>query len=178
MPLFGIYVLCERSFLMKTLLKIDRVIESIQVWFCVVMFTLILIFGSIQVFGRFLLHSAPPWTEEAMRFCGIYLTFIGSALTVRTDGHVSVDILINFMKNNKARAVLFIISRLICVVFLLMFFPASIILVQKSGNSLGAAIRIPYSYIYAAAPLGIIMMLCSYASAIPRLAKQYKRGEK
>lgn len=113
-----------------------------------------------------------------MRFCGIYLTFVGSALTVRVDGHVSVDIVISCMKNNKARAVLFIVGRLICVVFLLMFFPGAITLVSKSFNSLGAAIPIPYSYIYAAAPLGIVMMLCSYASAIPKLAKQYREGEK
>lgn len=163
---------------MKTLLKIDRGIEAFQTWFCMAMFVLILIFGSIQVFGRFILHSAPPWTEEAMRFCGIYLTFIGSALTVRVDGHVSVDIVISFMKNNKARAVLFIVGRVICVVFLVMFLPGSITLVNKSFNSLGAAIPIPYSYIYAAAPLGIVMMLCSYASAIPKLAKQYREGEK
>lgn len=93
------------------------------------MFILILIFGSLQVFGRFVLHSSPPWTEEAMRFCGIYLTFIGSALTVRVDGHVSVDILISFMKDNKSRAVLFIIGRLICVIFLIMFFPGAMTLV-------------------------------------------------
>ena len=150
---------------MKTLLKLDQTIETIQTWFCALMFIMILIFGTIQVFGRFVLSSAPPWTEEAMRFCGIYLTFIGSALTVRADAHVSVDILIG-------------VSRLICVVFLIAFFPGAITLVQKSGNSLGAAIRIPYSYIYAAAPAGIIMMLCAYASAIPKLARQYAKGEK
>lgn len=163
---------------MKTLLKIDRILEEFQTWFCAAMFLLILIFGTIQVFGRFILSSAPPWTEEAMRFCGIYLTFVGSALTVRVDGHVSVDILISFLKNNKIRAALFVISRLICVVFLIAFFPGSIALVQKSGNSLGAAIQIPYSYIYTAAPLGIIMMLCSYASTIPRLGRMYAKGEK
>ena len=158
---------------MKTLIKIDRIIENIQIWFCALMFVLILVFGSLQVFGRFILHSSPPWTEEAMPFCGIYLTF-----TVRADAHVSVDIVISFMKNNKARAVLFIIGRLICVVFLIMFFPGSIVLVSKSFNSLGAAIRIPYAYIYAAVPLGIVMMLCSYASAIPKLARQYREGER
>lgn len=163
---------------MKTLLKIDRGIEAFQTWFCMAMFALILIFGSIQVFGRFILHSAPPWTEEAMRFCGIYLTFVGSALTVRVDGHVSVDIVISFMKNNKARAILFIVGRLICVVFLLMFLPGSILLVTKTFQSLGAAIPIPYAYVYAAAPLGVVMMLCSYASAIPKLSKQYREGEK
>lgn len=163
---------------MKILLKLDKIIENIQVWFCALMFIMILIFGSLQVFGRFILHSSPPWTEEAMRFCGIYLTFIGSALTIRTDAHVSVDIVISCMKNNKKRAVLFMISRLICVLFLVLFLPGSLILVSKSFNSLGAAIRIPYAYIYAAVPLGIVMMLCAYASAIPRLAAQYMNGEK
>lgn len=163
---------------MKTLLKIDRVIEQIQTYFCAALFAMILVFGAIQVFGRFIFQAAPPWTEEAMRFCGIYLTLIGSALTIRVDGHVSVDIVISFLKNNRVRAALFVIARLICVVFLVLFFPASITLVTKSGNSLGAAIQIPYSYIYAAVPAGIIMMVCSYASAIPRLARQYREGEK
>ena len=163
---------------MGIFIKIDRVIEKIQVWFCSLMFILILLLGSLQVFGRFILNSSPPWTEEAMRFCGIYLTFIGSALTVRVDGHVSVDILISFMKNNKLRAILFVVGRLICVTFLLMFLPGSLVLVTKSFNSLGAAIRIPYAYIYAAVPLGIVMMLCSYASTIPAMAKQYQNGER
>ena len=163
---------------MRTLLKIDRAVETAQTWICMVLFLAILILGSIQVFGRFILSEAPPWTEEAMRFCGIYLTMIGSSLTIRVDGHVSVDILISFMKNNKLRAGLFVLSRMLCVVFLVLFFPASLVLVSKSGSSLGAAIPVPYSYIYAAVPVGIVMMLFSYASAIPQLAKQYAKGAK
>ncbi|MDR1019085.1 MAG: TRAP transporter small permease [Lachnospiraceae bacterium] len=162
---------------MKTLLKIDKQIENIQTAICILLFGGILVLGSMQVFGRFIFNAAPPWTEEAMRFCGIYLTFFGSALTVRCDGHVSVDIIISFMKDNKKKAILFLISRMMCVVFLLMYLPCSIALVQRSGNFLGAAIRIPYSFIYAAVPAGIIMMLCSYASTIPKMTKQYAKGE-
>ena len=163
---------------MKILLRIDRYIENIQVLFCSMMFILILVFGSIQVFGRSIFNAAPPWTEEAMRFCGIYLTLIGSALTIRVDGHVSVDILLEYLKNNKIRATFYVISRLLAVLFLILFFPSSITLVEKSTRSLGAAIRIPYSYIYAVVPIGIVMMLCSYASAIPKFAKQYLKGER
>jgi len=163
---------------MKTLFKVDRVIEHIQSGLSMVLFIGILVLGSIQVFGRFVFSAAPPWTEEAMRFLGIYLTFIGSSLTVRVDGHVSVDILISFMTNNRLRAGLFIVSRLLCVLFLLMFLPCSLALVSRSGQFLGAAIRIPYSYIYLAVPVGVIMMLCSYVSTIPKLAKQYREGEK
>ncbi len=163
---------------MKALLKIDRFIEVVQVLFCALMFVLILIFGSIQVFGRSIFNAAPPWTEEGMRFCGIYLTLIGSALTIRVDGHVSVDILIEYIKSHKAKTILYVISRFLCVVFLVLFFPSSITLVEKSTRSLGAAIRIPYSYIYAVVPVSIVMMLCSYASSIPRFAKQYLEGKR
>jgi len=113
-----------------------------------------------------------------MRFCGIYLTLIGSALTIRVDGHVSVDILIEYMKSHKVKAGLYLFSRLLCVVFLILFFPGSITLVEKSTRSLGAPIRIPYSYIYAVVPVGILMMLCSYASAIPQFTRQYLKGER
>lgn len=161
----------------EKLLKIDKGIETVQTALSIVLFVAILILGTIQVVGRYVLSSAPPWTEEVMRFCAIYLTFIGSSLTVRVDDHVSVDILIGFIKNNKIRAALFVIARLICVVFLIMFLPASIDLVSRSTHFLSAAIKIPYSYVYLAVPIGVVMMLCSYASTIPRLAKKYREGE-
>lgn len=161
----------------EKLLKIDKGIEAVQTALSMVLFIAILILGAIQVVGRYVLSSAPPWTEEMMRFCAIYLTFIGSSLTVRVDDHVSVDILIGFIKNNRIRAGLFVVARLICVVFLIMFLPASIELVIRSTHFLSAATKIPYSYVYLAVPIGIVMMLCSYASAIPRLAKKYREGE-
>ncbi len=126
---------------MNKLLKIDRFIETAQVLFCALMFTLILIFGSIQVFGRSIFSAAPPWTEEAMRFCGIYLTLIGSALTVRVDGHVSVDILIEHMKSHKVRAALYLFSRLLCVVFLIPFSPVPL---PWSRKARGPGSRNPY----------------------------------
>ncbi|WP_368182388.1 TRAP transporter small permease, partial [Anaerotruncus rubiinfantis] len=92
---------------MKTWLKIDRWIDIVQTWICIVLFVLILFFGSIQIFGRYIFGVSTPWSEELMRFSAIWLTMVGSALTIRVDGHVSVDILLGFMKNNKARSVLF-----------------------------------------------------------------------
>lgn len=163
---------------MEMWVKADRILEKIQISLSVLLFVGILVLGSVQVFGRFIFHAAPPWTEEAMRYLAIYLTFIGSSLTVRADKHVSVDILITFMKNNRIRAALFIISRMICVLFLLMFFPASVSLVARSAEIMGASIRISFSYIYLAVPIGIIMMLLSYASTIPKLSKLYREGEK
>ena len=82
------------------------------------------------------------------------------------------------IKNNKARAIYYCISRLIGVAFLLSIFPASIELVQRTGNSMAAAIPISWKWIYLAVPVGIVNMLWAYISAIPKYTKaQYENKE-
>jgi TRAP-type C4-dicarboxylate transport system permease small subunit len=113
-----------------------------------------------------------------MRFAMIWLTWIGSALTIRVDGHVSVDILISYIHKHTIRAALFVFARLVCVVFLLAFLPHAVNLIIRSRTSMAASLPIPYSYVYLAVPVGIVMMLLSYARTIPALGKQYLKGEK
>ncbi|MCD8349726.1 MAG: TRAP transporter small permease [Planctomycetaceae bacterium] len=163
---------------MKYWAKIDRCIETIQTCICLVLFTAILGLGSVQIFSRYVTSFSAPWTEELMRFCMIWLALVGSALTIRVDGHVAVDILLTFTKSGKRKAILFTVARLICVVFLLVFFPFSIQLIIRSSVSRAASLPIPYAYVYTAVPVGIVMMLLSYISAIPKFAKQYLEGEK
>jgi TRAP-type C4-dicarboxylate transport system permease small subunit len=163
---------------MEILLKIDRIIEKIQAIICAVLFAAILILGSIQIFGRYIGKIPTPWTEEFMRFSMIWLTWVGSALTIRVDGHVSVDILISYIHQYKARTFFFVLARLLCVVFLILFLPHAVSLIFRSGTSMAASLPIPYSYVYMSVPVGIIMMLLSYARAIPFMAGQYLRGEK
>jgi TRAP-type C4-dicarboxylate transport system permease small subunit len=163
---------------MSVLIKTDQVIEKIQTIICAILFVAILILGATQIFGRYVGKMATPWTEELMRFCMIWLTWIGSALTIRVDGHVSVDILISYIHDHRTRAGLFVFARLLCVVFLIAFFPHTINLITRSGSSMAASLPIPYSYVYASVPIGIIMMLLSYAKTIPFMGKQYLKGEK
>jgi len=162
----------------EAIIKIDHILETIEETVCAVLFSLMVILGFMQVFGRYVLNNSPTWTEEVIRFAAIWLTLIGSALTIRSDGHVSVDIAIGFMKNNTHRAILVVVARIICCIFLVLFFPPAVQLVMKSTNSLAASVPIPYSYVYLAVPVGIVLMLLAYGVAIPRLAKLYKKGAK
>lgn len=162
---------------MSTLIKIDQFIEKIQTFICISLFIIILALGSTQIFGRYIFRISTPWTEELMRFAGVWLAMVGSSLTIRVDGHVSVDILIGYIKSNKIKAILFTVARLICVVFLLLYFPASIAMIVKSKTSMAASLPLPYAYVYLAVPVGIVMMLLSYVSTIPRYAKRFLKGE-
>lgn len=153
-------------------LKVDKVVDKITEFVCFVLFFGMVLVGGVSVFSRFVLNLSITWAEEAIRFLCIWLTWVGASLTVRKDGHVSIDIVISLIKNDKFRAAYYCFSRIISIVFLLILLPASITLVQRTGNSLAAAIPIKWSYIYLAVPVGIVLMLWSYITAVPHYTKK------
>lgn len=157
---------------MQTFLKIDRVIDKIQEYFCFVLFMMMVMVGGVSVFSRFIFNMSITWAEELMRFSCIWLTFVGAALTVRVDGHVSIDIIENMIKNPKVKMVYYCVGRLVGIIFLILLFKPAVILVMKTGNSMAAALNISFKYIYLAVPVGIINMLWAYISALPHFAKK------
>ena len=162
----------------KTFLKIDKVVEKVQEYICFLLFFGMVVVGGISVFSRFIFNLSITWAEEAIRFLCIWLTFVGSALTVRKDGHVSIDIFISMIKNNKLRAVYYCISRIVGIVFLIVILGPSLELVAKTKNSMAAAIPISFSWIYLAVPVGIINMLWAYITALPKFTlKHYHEND-
>ena len=152
--------------------------EAINTGVCCVLFAAIIIVGVIAVFFRYVLNSPLMWSEELMRFCQIYLILLGSALTVRQDGHTAIDFVQTFFlgKHPKANMVYFIITRLVCVACLVAFIPCSIELMDKMGGTLSAALRIPMRYIYLAFPVGAVLMILAFIKMIPEKAKAIKEG--
>ena len=159
-------------------LKIDAIVEKIQTVVCFILFLGIVVLGSIAVFSRFIFNLSIVWAEECMRFACIWLVFIGSALTVRKDGHVAIDILQESLHRvPKVQAMIYVISRMIGILFLICLFPASMTLIQKTSNSMAASLPLSFSVIYAAVPIGIIAMLWCYIKAIPEFTKKILKGD-
>lgn len=152
--------------------KVDKIVDRMQEFFCFTLFFAMIIVGGISIFSRFVFNLSITWAEEVIRFLCIWLTFVGAALTVRKDGHVSVDIVITMIKNNKVRAIYYAVSRIISIVFLVILFPAACQLVAKTGNSMAASVKISFAWIYLAVPVGIINMLWAYISALPYYTKK------
>lgn len=51
---------------------------------------LIVIFGWL-VFGRYVLNSTPTWVEQAALMLVVWITFLGSAVGVARNSHLSID---------------------------------------------------------------------------------------
>ena len=80
---------------MSILRKFSDLVEKLCVFLCVVLTVAITFSAFMQVFSRFVLGGAWKWTDEACRYCLVWLAMIGAALGVKRHAHLAIDVVVN-----------------------------------------------------------------------------------
>jgi TRAP-type C4-dicarboxylate transport system permease small subunit len=62
-----------------------------------VIVSLIIIITFLQVVARYVFDIPLSWSEEAARYLLIWLAMIGSAMALRTKGHIQIETFVNLM---------------------------------------------------------------------------------
>lgn len=73
-------------------------LESVEKVFLVVTAAIMVIVIAYQVVLRYVFHASNAWSEELARYLFIYDVFIGSAIALRKNSHLQVDVFLNLMK--------------------------------------------------------------------------------
>ena len=76
-------------------------LESVEKVFLVVTAAIMVIVIAYQVVLRYVFHASNAWSEELARYLFIYDVFIGSAIALRKNSHLQVDVFLNLMKERK-----------------------------------------------------------------------------
>lgn len=76
----------------------------------------------LQIFARFFLPSAPPWTEEASRLFFIYAIAFGAGLAFENKEFIYLDWFFEKFPESAKKKIIIIIELLSCALFLVMFF--------------------------------------------------------
>lgn len=148
---------------MSHLRKIDNLIKKVEaVTACVMLVTIVLV-GTLQIIFRFLLNSSLVWTEELMRYLFVWLSFITASIAVREHKHISVDFVTTFMPA-KVNLVFYYLSRIAMLAYIYFMIPAGISLCVKTSAVKSTILPITWNWVYAALPVGMILMLVSMAS--------------
>lgn len=71
--------------------KIKRGLDTTLAWFCVVLFAVLVIDVTWQVFTRVVLNDPSGWSEELAKYLFIWLGLFGSAFVFGERGHIFVD---------------------------------------------------------------------------------------
>jgi len=131
--------------------------HGVEDWFCLVFFWAMCMLVFLQFFTRYALNDSASWTEEIARYLLIFVVFIGSAMCVRLDHHIQVDLLYRWLPVGVARAMALVVD-----VLRIAFFGAMVVLtvqmMLKMENYQMTIIDLPMNIVYGVCLLGFAMM--------------------
>ena len=115
----------------------------------------ILIFTNVSL--RYLTNASIIWADEVARYMMIWMTFLGSGLVLRTGGHVAITNL-HDMSAPIIQRLLRLIVTLLLLAFFVMFIWKGMEYALLMQRQLTPATRISFTWIYAAMPVGFLLM--------------------
>ncbi|WP_343185005.1 TRAP transporter small permease [Anoxynatronum sibiricum] len=118
------------------------------------------------VIMRYFVNRPLVWLEEVQLMCFVWIVFFGAGAAFRTGSHVAIDMLVDRFPQ-QLRKIVEILIYIAVVLVLGYFMIQGWSLVQQMGqtNRLTNIFKIPYTLIYAAFPIGCVLMIINYSIA-------------
>src|SRR4051794_41504331 len=83
--------------------KVELGIYAFEDWVALAIFWLMAGAVFLQFFTRYVLNDSLAWTEEIATYCLVAVVFLGSAMCVRLDRHIHVDLIFRYLPHDVAR---------------------------------------------------------------------------
>ena len=123
----------------------------------VAVFAIMIVITFLQVVFRYVLTAPLPWSEEAARYCFVWIVFLGAALGLERGVHLGVDLLVNRMPPGMRRNTA--VASNICIAgFALIIIYASAPVLQLNAWQHSPALGIQMSYVYVAIPVSMALI--------------------
>jgi TRAP-type C4-dicarboxylate transport system permease small subunit len=146
--------------------------HGVEDWGTLLVFWLMALAVILQFFTRYVLNDSFAWTEEIATYCLVAIVFLGSAMCVRLDRHIHVDILFRFLPAGVTRAVATAVD-----VVRTVFFAYAAWLVWRymsliEGETM-TTIDLPKNIVYGAVCLGFVLM---FVRSVQVSVANWRRG--
>jgi TRAP-type C4-dicarboxylate transport system permease small subunit len=152
--------------------EVDLKGYAIEDWVTFSIFWLMTLAVFLQFFTRYVLNDSFAWTEEIATYCLVAIVFLGSAMCVRLDRHIHVDILFRFLPAGVTRAVATAVD-----VVRTVFFAYAAWLVWRfmsliEGETM-TTINLPKNLVYGAVCAGFVLM---FLRSVQVSIQNWRRG--
>jgi len=149
----------------KFVCSIDEIIASLVLGFII----LLTVSG---VFFRYVLNRPLAWQEEISMVAMVWLVFMGSTVVAKRSAHIRIDTLSNLLPPKCRQIWLFVVSALMLLVLGLVFYFSAKLTLQTQKQT--TILRIPYGFVYLAAPVSTLLMMCYTALDLGRLIRRFR----
>lgn len=138
--------------------RFETAFVALNRWLLIVLLAAMSVIVFANVVLRYLTNDSIVWAEEVARHLMIWMTFLGAGLVLRFGGHVAIDNLHAALGSRAARMLRLAICLLLMAFFGFMAWK-SYGYVQAMRFQTTPATGIPFSYVYAAIPVGFVLLM-------------------
>lgn len=131
-------------------------------WIVIVTFMVMVVVTIAQVAGRYVLSYSLPWADELARYCLVWMVFIGMVVAFARGAHITADLLRERYRGRVGLVMLTFIDVANAVLFVALLY-GGLRLMQMAATQMTPGLGISKSWIYAALPLGSVLMLWELA---------------
>ncbi len=139
----------------------EKALMATNRWALIVLLGLMSVIIFTNVIARYFTDQSIPWTEEGARHMMIWLTFLGAGPVLRYGGHLAVENLQDSLPRPVAIALRVVIAALLMAFFVFMIW-WGLLYMERTQFQFTAATQIPFSYIYAAMPVGGVLLIVHF----------------
>jgi TRAP-type C4-dicarboxylate transport system permease small subunit len=148
----------NRGAAVPSLAGLTALLDRVACRICIALFAAILITMVLQVAFRYVLATPLTWTEELARYLYIWACWLGAPIAMRRGNHIVIAFVQERLPSRLARAVC-LVTEAAALVFLVQLLVQGTILTAKSHSVEAITVPIPWSAIYAAAPISALLMI-------------------
>lgn len=160
----------------NTIIKIIRKMELVERVAASVIFCSMMIVVTAQILMRYVFNHPLLWSEEFARYVYVWLVFIGSAYGVTQEKHVAVTILTDRLPE-PVRNALKLVCNLLVIAALLYMLPHSVKYLGRQHGLRSGCMQLPMSLVFAAVPVGYLLMVIHMALQSALLVFRDRRRE-
>lgn len=136
--------------------KWKDILNNFELYIAAILFAIIGILLTIQVFSRYVLNHSFAWTEEMATLLFVPMIYCGISSAVTKRKHVSIEIVQEFVPF-KAKKALKILSEVLFLIFCIYIqFPLYKV-IENLGSSVTDLLRIRKTYIYIWIPVLLLL---------------------
>lgn len=141
--------------------KLEKALDLAMSTIMSIVMLVLLVFGTWQIFTRWVLNNPSTFTEELLRYLLIWAGMIGAAYCFFHDKHVKLTLLTSHL-HGTALKVVNVVDDIIVIGFVIyVYIYGGIQMVTANVNQLTAVLRLPMSLIYACLPVAGVFIILS-----------------
>jgi len=156
------------------LTKINTAVIKLEKGILIVLLSVMMVLGLMQIFSRFVIQRPITWSEAMLTYMFVWSSYVAVSLGVQENIHFSVDVVVRKL-NPRWQYILSIVCAVLLVGFSLFLIKIGFFLVDFNKDQLMPAMPYAMSWPYLALPICGIFSLVHSVNKIYELIRE---GEK